>query len=205
MTIDPILTNESTTGSKAKGKDSTALGKEDFLKILLTQIKYQDPLDPLKPADFLSQLAQLTSVETLENIEESLKNVRTCLEKQGFAHALDLMGRKVEVSGNVASSGDEILLQPEVDFDRIVLTLLDQSDGTKKEVTIKKGEPLSLKLEEPGDKLVYASAFSNGREVGCGIRVYRTVRGISMDGSTLKLIFSDGTTEHLDNVKSIRE
>ena len=56
----------------ASSNDSV-LGKDDFLKLLVTQLSYQDPLNPLEASDFSAQLAQFSSVEQLFNIEETLR------------------------------------------------------------------------------------------------------------------------------------
>ena len=51
---------------------NSMMGKDAFLKILMTQLKYQDPMDPMKPNEFMGQLSQLTQVEQLTNIAETL-------------------------------------------------------------------------------------------------------------------------------------
>ncbi|NNM35245.1 MAG: hypothetical protein HKO53_19375 [Gemmatimonadetes bacterium] len=50
-----------------------ALGKEEFLELLVTQLRYQDPLNPSDPEDFAAQLAQFTSLEQLININDQLE------------------------------------------------------------------------------------------------------------------------------------
>ena len=48
------------------------LGKNDFLNLLVTQLKYQNPLEPIKDQEFVAQLAQFSQLEQLENMSESL-------------------------------------------------------------------------------------------------------------------------------------
>ena len=55
-------------------KDPQALGKQEFLKLLITQLKNQDPLNPQEGSAFIAELAQFSSVEQLTNINTTLGN-----------------------------------------------------------------------------------------------------------------------------------
>jgi len=50
------------TGSSVKGSGKSILSKDDFLKLLITQLNYQDPLSPIQSSEFASQLAQFSTV-----------------------------------------------------------------------------------------------------------------------------------------------
>jgi len=83
---------------------SANLGKNDFLKLLTTQLKNQDPSSPMKGREFAAQLAQFSSVEQLNNISSQIENQES--SKNGLAQSIndsiatDLIGRTVETSGN---------------------------------------------------------------------------------------------------------
>jgi flagellar basal-body rod modification protein FlgD len=63
--------------SKALGQAGGALGKNEFLNMLVTQMKNQDPLDPVKNEDMIAQLAQFSSLEQMQNLNSSFASYRS--------------------------------------------------------------------------------------------------------------------------------
>jgi len=83
----------SSTGS-ATGK--TELGSDDFMKLLVAQLKYQDPSSPSDPSQFMAQTAQFTQVEKLTDIDTQLQ---TLVTSQLSQTASGLVGRTVTYTG----------------------------------------------------------------------------------------------------------
>lgn len=73
-----------------KGEDATSLDKDDFLKILITQLQNQDPSQPLQDREFIAQMAQFSSVEQMTNMVNEIKSL-------GLAMGMspDLIGKTV--------------------------------------------------------------------------------------------------------------
>jgi flagellar basal-body rod modification protein FlgD len=83
-----------------------ALGKEDFLRLLVTQLRHQDPLEPLDAQDFASQLAEFTALEqqmrTNELLEQEMQfRTAEMIQAQNSA-AIALIGQRV------VSPGDQV-------------------------------------------------------------------------------------------------
>jgi flagellar basal-body rod modification protein FlgD len=64
---------------QAASKDNQSLGKDQFLKILITQLQNQDPMQPLEDKEFIAQMAQFSSVEQLVNISGQLNTMNMSL------------------------------------------------------------------------------------------------------------------------------
>ncbi len=106
-------------------------GKDTFLKLLVAQLKYQDPLKPSDPQSFLTQTAQFTSVEKLT---ELTKQLEATAKTSSISTAAGLLGRWVsyvdeegaEVIGQVAAASptaDGIMLSvdgKDIGLDQIV-------------------------------------------------------------------------------------
>jgi flagellar basal-body rod modification protein FlgD len=91
---------ESIGGLSAASTPSTqvnSLGLEDFLKVLLTQLTYQDPLKPLDNQEFIAQLAQFTSLEQNRQSNDRLQQLLTI---QSATQSVGLLGRTVEVQSS---------------------------------------------------------------------------------------------------------
>ena len=61
-----------------------SLGRDAFLKLLVTQLQHQNPLEPQPDGEFLAQLAQFSSLESLQDIQSDMAAPRSLVE-QGSA------------------------------------------------------------------------------------------------------------------------
>jgi len=180
-------TTDSTTTSS-----SINMSKDDFLKILIEQIKYQDPLEPAEPQEFLTQLSQLSQVEQLQNIADSLESMKEATEQGNIAQWLSVIGKKVGVDDILLSGGDEVVLVPSADYDSVTLALKSTTDGNITEVNFTKGDSLTYTYQGTDDVLVAATAVKDDVAVSCGITTFRNIKGVVASDSGYQVIANNG-------------
>ena len=74
----PWLKNEPQS-SKSSKEINKGLDKEAFLKLLLTELKYQDPIEPVKDKEFISQMANFSALEQMTNLNSSFDKLSSSL------------------------------------------------------------------------------------------------------------------------------
>ena len=103
MNVEQLMESISIETVRARNRERREkLGKEDFLRLLITQLKYQDPLEPLKNEEFIAQLAQFNSLEQMINLNRSFSQMLTL---QQLTQAAGLIGHSIEA---VSEEGEEI-------------------------------------------------------------------------------------------------
>lgn len=102
------ISNASTAQAAESSKDK--LGQKDFLKLMVAQLKNQDPLKPMENGDFLGQMAQFSSVTGLQDLQASFNQLAGVMQSNQALQASALVGRSALVPGNTAvlSSGQAV-------------------------------------------------------------------------------------------------
>jgi flagellar basal-body rod modification protein FlgD len=90
-----ISQSQMDTLSKATGltEKQAALGQEQFLKLMLTQLQNQDPTAPMESAEFLSQLAQFGTVSGIQGLQQQFVDVAESLSADRALRGASLLGK----------------------------------------------------------------------------------------------------------------
>ncbi len=129
-TIDAVNTGSS--ASVTKSQSSNIASRDDFFKMLVAQLKNQDPMKPLDATAFTAQLAQFSSLEKLENVNSTLTKLLGQQDLFNRMGSAQLAGKYVVANGNQADSftaaGKPVELGYELPADakKVLITVYDE-------------------------------------------------------------------------------
>ncbi len=83
--------NKALNGNRIKKQE---LGKDDFMKILITQLSHQDPTKPMEDKEFIAQMAQFSSLEQITNMNQQFTEMAGRLNS---TRAMAVLGQDVEL------------------------------------------------------------------------------------------------------------
>jgi flagellar basal-body rod modification protein FlgD len=133
VTIDPVTlsaarmaldatqpTTAPTTGATSQIDAQTSLGKDAFLKLLVAQLKYQNPMEPVDSSQFMAQTAQFTMVEKLEAMAAQTDALVAGEQAQ---RAAGLLGRQVTYADSQGATQTGVVTGTRLGSDGPVLLL----------------------------------------------------------------------------------
>jgi flagellar basal-body rod modification protein FlgD len=195
------------------------LGKDDFLQLLVTQLKNQDPLNPADPTEFTAQLAQFSSLEQLFNVNENLQQINTGSDEMERLSALSMLGKEIVSAADSfrLEEGTPAILgcQLQDSADTVRVFVKDQANRTVATLTannLEAGEHFfqwdgiddNGQVAPPGKYSLQVSALRGEDEaVSVSPLVSGLVTGVDLDEQGNMLITSSGDFL-LNTVKSVR-
>ena len=129
------IQNSSTTAkdSQTTSGKNEVMGKDDFLNLLVTQLKYQDPLNPMDSASFTAQLAQFSSLEQLENINTNIESLIDYQTGSNNSQAISFIGKTVNAYGNAVNTNegvaDPLNFTLESNAEKVFINIYDSSQN----------------------------------------------------------------------------
>jgi flagellar basal-body rod modification protein FlgD len=129
----PSKTATPTTGKKE-------LGQNDFLKLMITQFKNQDPTKPVDSAQYVAQLAQFSQVAGLSQLNTNFTNLSNSLSSNQALQASSLLGRSVLVNSSHGALGNDGQLSGAVDLQassaRVYVNVVDAGGALVRQIDL---------------------------------------------------------------------
>ncbi|MDV2685433.1 flagellar hook assembly protein FlgD [Alkalihalophilus lindianensis] len=113
----------------------SGLGKDDFLKLLITQLQNQDPSNPMDDREFIAQMAQFSSLEQMTNMNTTIQKFVDTQTSQSLVQFSELIGKEVKWVQEVdvddyrteLQYSDNKVQSVKVEFDGTIRILLDNN------------------------------------------------------------------------------
>ena len=188
--VDNGQVNISETSQETEKKTGSALDKDDFLMLLVTQMKYQDPLEPESNTEYVAQLAQFSSLEQMQNLNSTATNTSayTLVGKQVRIRETSETGAEKEVQGMVEyvkmqNGKPYVSVNGEMySYDDIVEVIDDNYLISQYIPSVKQQEITYLHHDPQNAKITGMSMGSNGYEA-----TSLAVALMAEDGTTTKI------------------
>jgi flagellar basal-body rod modification protein FlgD len=222
--ISNMLNTQTATTATAttatRNDASSQLGTNAFMKLLVSELKNQDPLNPMESRDMIVQLAQLTSVEKLNAIDTSLGSLNTGISAVSNNQTAGLIGKRITADSShirlneagsgstrfslsAAATGVEIAIR---DTSGNLIRTLKLGDTTAGSHSVEwDGLDTSGARVPTGSYQATVSAKNaSGKSIGCSQEISGLVNQIVYDNGTAQLMVNDSRVS-LSDVLSISQ
>ena len=189
--------------------ESKALNKDDFLRLLMTQMQHQDPLNPLDNTEFLSQLSQFSQLEQIYNVNQNILDLTDSQNSIRDYLLPNLLGKNVKVAGSQIhlSNQDGVNLSFDLmDYaEKVTITIYDDDDRQMKTIQ-------NLNQEGGSHNVHWDGTNDKGQKVSEGNYTFKVTASNNdesvwvtpyMIGQVKEIIFSkeEGPLVQLENQK----
>jgi len=186
-----------TEKNESTGLSEAALGQEQFLKLLIEQLKNQDPLNPVDSTDFTSQLAQFSSLEQLFDVNKNLAAMQDYSATTNRLSALDMIGKQVTFTGSgTVSLGEEVGSVP-LKFD-----LADNANQVTVTITNETGQEvarLDLGYQDAGSRQIsWDGLDENGQPLPAGNYHFQVAAADEMGNSVAVTLYGSGLVQGIE-------
>lgn len=200
-TLAALSTPTAAAGATARGDgDVLKLNKEDpqerFLKLLVSQLRNQDPLNPLQNSEVTSQIAQISTVNGIERLNGTVKDMGANMLAAQSVQASGMIGRGVLAKGDrmqLAQGGAVGGIELAGPADKVVVTILDSGGRTVESMDLGRrpaglstfawdGKPADVQLPDGNYRFKVEAFRDSGAKVSATTLGYGRVQSVSLDG-----------------------
>ena len=194
------------------------LDREDFIKLFITQLQYQNPMKPIENHEMALQLAAFNQVDQLSKLNESFENLLKFVKALEFGYAGSMVGKLVKVEGNVGRVEGGSFLGASFELDepanQVFVTIRDASGKIVRTITLqnlsKGAHTLDWDAKDNSGNQVPDGNYKISITVGEGEKaksITPTITGrvtsVVFEDGKAKLKVNDEQTINLEDLKEI--
>lgn len=197
-----IVNSTSVNSTTKLSKTSNVLGKDDFLLLLTTQLRYQDPTKPMSNEQFIAQTAQFSSLAEMQEMNTSMSSLLEFQKTSTKASALALIGKNVIADTSTFALSDKLSASLDYKLPKdanVTISIYDSNHSVVKSVDI--GKQLtgthSFNWDGTNNNSIRATSGNytyeitaegtDGQNVSINKIVSGIVDGVSLEGDQIQL------------------
>lgn len=147
-------------------KNGNEINRDAFMKLMITQLRNQDPLKPMQGGEFFSQIAQFSAVSGINELQNSFSTLAGALKSNQALQASSMIGRRVVIKGDQISTGgkSEIdgIVRLKSSVDNLVINITDRAGQVVRS--------MNFGQQTEGDKnYIWDLALDNGAIANDGV------------------------------------
>ncbi|MBX7098360.1 MAG: flagellar hook assembly protein FlgD [Myxococcaceae bacterium] len=220
MAVSNVSSTSSSDGAAPSAPPKSALGKDDFLKLLMSQLGNQDPLSPMDSQAFVAQLAQFSNVEQQQQQGARLDALLMAQTSNNQLQAASLVGKDaIYRTDGVDAAGGPVPLSAQLSGDAatVTATIKDSAGRTVRTLTL--GNHAQGALESTWDgrdasgamvpaghyTVTFTAADTAGHSVDCSSQGKSRITGVSFESGYAELLLQNGQRIKLADVTALKE
>jgi flagellar basal-body rod modification protein FlgD len=189
-TTDPIAqyaaqTQASLAAAQTK-KSANNLGIDEFLTLMTTQLKNQDPMKPLDGTAFIAQLAQFGAVSGIQQMQTSMETLAASLRSTQALNGASLVGREILAPANSISHTEGVSVSGEVEVPEGIATVDIRITDAAGEVVRQMTVPATQDIA----RFTWDGLRSNGVVAGSGEYEIEAIGRVGAESESLNILMS---------------
>lgn len=220
--LDNTVPGMPASNNKVHGNGGSQELQNSFLKLLVAQLKNQDPTNPMQNNELTSQLAQISTVQGIERLNTSIGSISGQIDSSRSLQATSLIGRGVMIPGNTILAGSKEGVMSTTPFgielersaDSVTATITDKGGAIVRKIDIGSlkagvhnftwdGSLASGSFAPDGAYNVTLAASNGGETLVSTALTFALVNGVTRGAKGPELDLGLSGTTTLDNVRQI--
>jgi flagellar basal-body rod modification protein FlgD len=215
-----VSSTNSSSGFGLTTAQDQALDKQDFLKLLIAQIKNQDPLEPQQNSEYVAQLAQFSNLEQTTAINDRLDLLLLQARGQSNTQVLGMIGQKATVNGSTitldgSGTGTKIGFTLNASAAKTKVSILNSNGDVVRTIETGSQRPGYVSVNWDGKnssgtiqpagsyKVSVSAADQTGKTVTVNQQTSGVIEGISFDAGYAVLHLDNGAEASVSNLLKV--